>query len=236
MLVLTVAVGILLSAHTALIMALMKYACLPWFESSCASAILLLLCIYILVRTNRKLEIQIGNFIYFRGKRYYKELLGEATHDGLTGLYNHKYFMIMLQQELERAKRYRRRLSLLMIDVDLFKRYNDTYGHLEGDRVLTGLAVVFRHLSRQVDIVARYGGEEFVVLLPETDPAGARTMAERIRAYVEESQSLRPGVTISVGIGHFDGTESGMSCDGLIKRADEACYRAKSEGRNRVSA
>jgi diguanylate cyclase (GGDEF)-like protein len=160
--------------------------------------------------------------------------------DELTGLYNYRELQSRLNQEVERAARYESSLSLLMIDADDFKSYNDTYGHVAGDKALAELAGVMRSAVREVDFVARYGGEEFTVLLPETDSAGAFVVAEKIREAVadhdfpeaEVEGKARGPLTVSVGIATFptyaDDTES------LLSQADNALYRAKNEGRNRV--
>jgi diguanylate cyclase (GGDEF)-like protein len=160
--------------------------------------------------------------------------------DELTGLYNYRELQSRLNQEIERATRYESTLSLLMIDADDFKSYNDTYGHVAGDNALFELAGVMRAAVREVDFVARYGGEEFTVILPETDSAGAFVVAEKIREAVadhdfaegEAAVEARGPLTVSVGIATFptyaDDTES------LLRQADNALYRAKREGRNRV--
>ncbi|NJL29875.1 MAG: diguanylate cyclase, partial [Thermoanaerobaculia bacterium] len=109
-----------------------------------------------------------------------------ANTDGLTGLYNHRHFHERLQQEIERAERYRRALALIMVDLDHFKAYNDTYGHPRGDEVLIEVSRLLRQASRTTDIAARYGGEEFSLILPETTRTDARRVADRIRHCVEE--------------------------------------------------
>ena len=109
-----------------------------------------------------------------------------ANTDSLTGLYNRRSFQERLEQEVDRAIRYHRPLSLIMIDIDYFKMYNDTYGHLQGDSVLVEVARILKQLSRAPDIVARYGGEEFALILPETDKANAEALGRRLREYVEQ--------------------------------------------------
>jgi diguanylate cyclase (GGDEF)-like protein len=155
--------------------------------------------------------------------------------DELTGLHNRRFFERELKRETERARRFRRSLSLVILDVDHFKAYNDTFGHRAGDEALRRVAL---HLAdavpRQVDAVARYGGEEFVVLLAETDLDGARLVAERIRRSVESSDEFRRPLTISAGIAITLGEDG--DAEGLVLRADEALYQAKREGRNRVCA
>ncbi|MHB1421016.1 MAG: bifunctional diguanylate cyclase/phosphohydrolase [Bacillota bacterium] len=161
-----------------------------------------------------------------------------ALTDGLTGLYNHRYFQERIREELNRAERYESELSLMMLDVDHFKLYNDHCGHTQGDQVLTKLAQIISQSIRQVDVAARYGGEEFVVILVETDPIVATAVAERIRSAVEqyqfpgaESQPLGK-VTVSIGIAGYpvDATEAHE----LINKADQALYRAKNISRNKV--
>jgi diguanylate cyclase (GGDEF)-like protein len=155
--------------------------------------------------------------------------------DELTGLHNRRFFERELTREAERARRFRRSLSLVILDVDHFKAYNDTFGHRAGDEALRRVAL---HLAdavpRRVDAVARYGGEEFVVLLAETDLDGARLVAERIRRSVESSDEFRRPLTVSAGIAVTLGEDG--DAEGLVLRADEALYQAKREGRNRVCA
>jgi len=162
-------------------------------------------------------------------------LYEEAITDGLTGLYHHKYFRIRLKEEVERAKRYRHYLSLLMIDIDYFKRVNDEYGHLFGDIVLKEIAIAFKRWLRVVDIVARYGGEEFAILLPETSCESALKVGERLRKKVEEMKFEKEiKITISVGIGCFYGENMKFDDTELIRQADTALYQAKQRGRNSV--
>ncbi len=166
---------------------------------------------------------------------FYKEL---ARKDGLTDLYNHRFFNQLLETEVSRARRYNRVVSLLMIDIDHFKRYNDSHGHPAGDVALKRLAYLLRHSSRDCDFVARYGGEEFAVIAPEASTDSARRMAERIRSLVEEAEfdgeEVMAGgrLTISIGVATFPMQASDKR--ELVERADEALYRAKALGRNRV--
>ena len=160
-----------------------------------------------------------------------------ANTDGLTGLYNHRFLQERLAQEVERADRYGRPLSLAMADLDHFKRFNDAYGHPQGDEVLIAVARTLRRVSRSSDVVARYGGEEFTLLLPETTLADARVLAERARQCVEalrfqvgSAATGRP-VTLSLGLAPF---APGSDRESLIREADAALYRAKRRGRNRV--
>jgi diguanylate cyclase (GGDEF)-like protein len=162
-----------------------------------------------------------------------------AYVDGLTGMFNRRYYEQALERELPRARRLGEPLALLMLDVDHFKKYNDHYGHPAGDTCLVQVGqAIQRGLRRPGDVAARYGGEEFVVLLPSTDCEGAAAVAETIRAGVEELalehvQAPRCIVTISVGVCVLLVAESDTAAD-LVNRADAALYRAKQEGRNRV--
>lgn len=163
-----------------------------------------------------------------------------ATVDGLTRLFVRRFFQLQIDKELKRAKRYRHTVALIMTDVDHFKKFNDTYGHQQGDLVLREVATIVKASLRDVDIPARYGGEEFALVLPETTLDGARIVAERIRQNVERAliprQDGQPGelkVTISLGVSSFPDNEIGTS-DDFIKLADEALYLAKKNGRNRV--
>ncbi|MGE5416054.1 MAG: diguanylate cyclase [Acidobacteriota bacterium] len=158
-----------------------------------------------------------------------------ANTDGLTGLNNRRHFYDLAGQEIGKARRYQMPLSLIMLDIDFFKRVNDTYGHTCGDDVLRNVADCVQANIRTVDIHGRYGGEEFVVLLPFTTAEQACILAGRLRARVAEIATLSEqdtiNVTISLGVAgyHHDGTDS---LEELLKRADEALYSAKSNGRN----
>jgi diguanylate cyclase (GGDEF)-like protein len=160
-----------------------------------------------------------------------------ASTDGLTEVYNHRTFQECLAQEIARANRYSRPLSLLMIDVDHFKMYNDTYGHPQGDIVLRDLARLLREMSRTSDTVARYGGEEFAVILPETDGVSAQKIGQRLREQVERypfpGKEGMPGGTLTIRIGVATHVSAGGK-DALLQAADMALYTAKREGRNRV--
>ena len=160
-----------------------------------------------------------------------------ASTDGLTEVYNHRTFQERLSQEIARADRYSRPLSVLMIDVDHFKVYNDTCGHPQGDIVLQDLARLLREMSRTSDTVARYGGEEFALILPETDSVGAQKIAQRLREQVEgyafPGKEIMPGGTLTISIGVATHAPAG-SRDALLQAADTALYTAKHEGRNRV--
>jgi diguanylate cyclase (GGDEF)-like protein len=160
-----------------------------------------------------------------------------ATTDPLTGLYNRRQIITRLEEECERIQRGGIGLCCLMLDVDHFKRVNDTYGHLQGDEVLKMIAVQARASLRAYDVVGRYGGEEFIALLPETDLDTAQAVAERIRRAIEASVILKTATgqpeptTVSLGLTRW---RAGDTADALIHRADEALYRAKANGRNRI--
>lgn len=167
---------------------------------------------------------------------FYDRLQQLANLDGLTNLYNHRAFQDRLDEEIERARRGGHSIGLMMIDIDLFKIFNDTYGHLAGDKILKEVAKVIRESIRKMDVPARYGGEEFAVILPETTLQGALLVAERIRQEVSEKKidydGKRIGVTVSVGIALYP--EDGKDKKSLIASADLALYHAKRTGRNRV--
>jgi diguanylate cyclase (GGDEF)-like protein len=157
--------------------------------------------------------------------------------DGLTGLVNHREFYQQLRRELERARRYRHTVSLLLIDVDDFKRFNDRFGHLAGDLALRKIADLLRNCARATDIVARYGGEEFAVILPESTAAGALMLAERVKTEVADHNFLPqvPGeVHLTVSIGIYTAEEGAVSEDQFVGYADQAAYSAKGAGKNRV--
>lgn len=169
-----------------------------------------------------------------------KEKLRElAVRDGLTNLYNHRYFQELLDRELPRVERYRHHLSLILIDIDHFKKINDTYGHPQGDLILRSIADVFDQTIRKPDTAARYGGEEFVIVLPETDIKGAVILAERLRKKVEEMQFNLDGktvkVTISLGVTAYVPVEARKTKAEIIDAADKALYNSKNTGRNKLS-
>jgi len=176
--------------------------------------------------------------------------------DGLTGLYNRSYFFHRLNSEIERCKRYERIISILMLDLDNFKVFNDTFGHLEGDELLKNVADIIKDNIRQgsngnpydVDIPCRYGGEEFAIILPETSSGesvsvaerlrskvqtkAALMCAERIRAKIEQMDMDGKGITVSIGVSTYG--IHGLNGDELVRMADDALYKAKKGGKNRV--
>jgi diguanylate cyclase (GGDEF)-like protein len=159
-----------------------------------------------------------------------------ARTDALTGIPNRRTLEEVLASEVERGRRYRTITSLLMIDLDLFKRVNDVHGHIEGDRVL--IEAVRRMGSvvrREVDVLARYGGEEFVLILPETPPAGALIVAEKIRSAMEATPfPVAGGVRVTASIGVAASIGGALDAEDLLHAADLALYGAKEQGRNRV--
>ena len=161
-----------------------------------------------------------------------------AIRDGLTGLYNHGYLLDALAGEVARAVRYDRHLSVIFLDVDHFKQYNDQFGHQRGDMVLKQVSQILKDEIRKTDIAARYGGEEFVLILPETSKQDAFVVAEKIRKAVQESIANDVAdegpttVTISAGVASY--MEDGTDATELIAKADAAVYTAKNDGRNAV--
>jgi two-component system cell cycle response regulator len=168
--------------------------------------------------------------------KYHEEIYRMTIVDGLTQIHNKRALFEALEKELMRARRYERDLSLLMFDIDFFKRINDQYGHLAGDHVLRELARVVQERIRREEVFARYGGEEFVILLPETPLQGAAALAENLRQRVANHpfvfQGERIPVTVSIGTALL-GENDKVAAD-LIQRADEKLYEAKRGGRNRV--
>jgi len=159
-----------------------------------------------------------------------------SVTDGLTGLYNHKEFYRLLGTELERSKRYGTGISLLMIDVDNFKVFNDSYGHIAGDDALKKIVMAIKGAVRKIDISSRYGGEEFTVILPETDKPGAIVLAERIKSAVgsinfSPVEDERVHLTVSIGICSCRGE---LTIDQIVSRADSAAYLAKHKGKNMI--
>jgi len=170
----------------------------------------------------------------------YKKIEQMAITDGLTKVYNHRFFYQRIEEETLRAKRYGKVFSLIMMDIDFFKRFNDTYGHKAGDKALANVARILKETTRNVDLAARYGGEEFAVILPETDKDGAMAIADRIRRAIKntpfEIDPAKPmvGVTVSIGVASFPEDASGYA--DLIEGADQALYQAKNTGKNKVCA
>lgn len=168
----------------------------------------------------------------------YRKVQELAIKDGLTAVSSRRHFMDRLNEELERSGKFKYNFALLMVDIDHFKSYNDHYGHLVGDAILKDVGSTIRETIRQIDLVGRYGGEEFVLVLAETDRAGGMLAAERIRQKIQ-AKKIRVydeyvEVTISAGLAVFPG--DAKEAQALIENADEALYKAKESGRNRVCA
>ena len=164
-----------------------------------------------------------------------ENLQKEAIFDALTGCYNKKQIEILLEKFLSESLRYNVPLSIMMLDIDHFKKVNDTYGHLVGDFILKEVANILKSTIRHSDACGRFGGEEFIIILPNTKLIGAMKLAERIRKNIQNHEFIfnntKIFVTISIGITSASKTDSIFS---LIERADEALYEAKNKGRNRV--
>lgn len=155
-----------------------------------------------------------------------------AEKDALTKVYNRYKFESMLNQEIQRSNRYHTKLSLIIADVDHFKEVNDTYGHNIGDEILAKVAMLIQGKIRETDILARWGGEEFVILLPETDEAGAQQLAEKLRKLIElHAFTSVSTMTSSFGVCQYSGNATEKE---FIYKADTALYQAKKLGRNRV--
>lgn len=163
-----------------------------------------------------------------------------VSRDGLTGLYNHRYFQEVMDRELNRAERYGHSFSLILFDIDHFKKVNDSFGHQSGDQVLKLLSALATRVMRSSDVVARYGGEEFAVVLPETAETGVGVFAERLRRGVEQLQIVVDGltiaVTISLGATTYHCGVHRHDKSALIEAADQALYQSKGAGRNRVTS
>ena len=185
----------------------------------------------------RMLVLQRENFDLVVKNRLLSEV---STRDALTGLYNRWFVMEKIDSEINRALRHGSPMSLLMLDIDHFKRINDTWGHSAGDQVLQAIGQLLRDSCRVYDVPGRYGGEEFCIVLPETKPGNTSVVAERIRRRLEATE-LACGdgsvvVTASIGIAGMEAADSAeiLSPAALVDRADRALYSAKSRGRNRV--
>lgn len=170
----------------------------------------------------------------FQRVKLYEEVEQFAITDSLTGVHTRRYFMDRLEEEIERSLAHKTSLSILMIDADHFKKFNDVHGHLVGDQVLRSISTMIQENTREIDYVGRYGGEEFCVILPDTDSEGGVFVAERIRKTIEESTirayDTNLKITVSIGIASLprDGKASGE----LVDHADKALYHSKNRGRN----
>ncbi|MFN3531882.1 MAG: diguanylate cyclase [Candidatus Brocadia sp.] len=169
---------------------------------------------------------------------YEQKLLEMNTMDSLTGIYNRRFLEARLKDEFERHRRYSRHLSLIMLDIDFFKKINDAYGHQCGDFIIKSLALQIASIIRKTDIFARYGGEEFCCILPETNLNHALDLAEKLREAVANQnynyRDLSINVTISLGVAELQASDP--SPDFLLKKADDALYEAKRMGRNKIVA
>jgi len=170
-------------------------------------------------------------------KKTEDELLRLAATDPLTGAFNRREFTSLADQESQRANRYNRPLAIMMLDLDHFKKLNDTYGHAAGDKALQRFTTLCCNALRTVDVFGRWGGEEFVTLLPETDAEGAVVIAERLRKIVSQNlliyNNQKISFTTSIGIAQYRSGE--LTVEGPLSRADSAVYDAKKAGRNRIS-
>jgi diguanylate cyclase (GGDEF)-like protein len=162
--------------------------------------------------------------------RMYEEAKDLSLKDPLTGLANRRMMEIEFDRNMARVKRYGSPLSIIMMDIDYFKRYNDTHGHPAGDRLLAEVAGIVKEELREVDLAARYGGEEFIFFLPDIELEGAVAVAERIRKAVQDGSAI----TVSLGVASYHDGVGGK--DELVKNVDSALYQAKEKGRNRVEA
>lgn len=175
-------------------------------------------------------------FFYWNRKLSHlnRKLIHLAETDQLTGLYNRLKIDQTLNTEIHRAQRAAQSMSVIMLDIDFFKRINDLYGHQAGDQLLVGLAELLRQRTREIDLVGRWGGEEFIVICPYTNLEGALSLAENLRVTVEQQQFVQDQhITISVGVSTYQEGDTGKD---LVARADAALYAAKNAGRNRVRA
>ncbi|MGD9897518.1 MAG: diguanylate cyclase [Calditrichaceae bacterium] len=176
--------------------------------------------------------------LYHKLMKLYKIKEQQAITDGLTKIYNYRYFIQQLEREMNRGKRFRTPFSLLIIDIDHFKDYNDRHGHPEGDKILCQVSLILSENTRSIDTVARYGGEEFVIILPGLDKQNAIWIAQKLHNLIEDFefnlQQYQPlgKLTVSIGLANFP--DDGTDMEDLIERADQALYKAKKSGRNRV--
>jgi len=175
--------------------------------------------------------------IYLQLEKVRAEVHAMAMTDELTRAFNRRHFLKLVENELERAKRYQHALSIIIFDIDNFKKVNDTYGHLCGDAVLQDLSLICRAILRQCDAFARFGGEEFILLLPETEKPNALVVANKlcqlIANHMIEYKGIQLQVTISAGV--TTSSPNGDTLDDLLNRADQALYKAKKMGKNRLA-
>jgi diguanylate cyclase (GGDEF)-like protein len=191
-------------------------------------------------RDDMRMFIMLANQagLAIENSRLYEQMVIKSHTDSLTNLWNHGYFQFLLQEEIDKSKAIHMPVSLVMLDIDYFKNYNDTLGHQMGDRVLEEIAKVLKDYSRKIDKVCRYGGEEFAIILPQTNKKEAYFIAERLResvekhTFVQEEVQPRKRITVSIGIATFP--EDAEAKSELIAFADKLMYKAKAEGRNKT--
>jgi len=168
----------------------------------------------------------------FKASRLHAQVAELSLTDALTGLYNRRYFDLFLANEVDRSRRFSHTLGIMIIDIDFFKDYNDSFGHPAGDKALQFVARCLQQERRSADVVARIGGEEFALILPETDVEGASNVAEKIRVVISNSSELKRPLTVSIGISILQAAQ--IQTELIIQQADEALYEAKRRGRNQI--
>jgi diguanylate cyclase (GGDEF)-like protein len=191
------------------------------------------------------ITVLLGFFFLFTGRlskkisAAYEQIETMATADGLTGLYNRRHTLERFEEEMVRAKRLKKELGCIMLDIDNFKAINDTYGHLVGDKTLRKVAEILKNSVRTYDIAGRYGGEEFLIILPDTSFQEALRLAERIRKKIKESpvsqSEITEAILVTISLGVASMTDRDIAIDYMIKRADEGLYKAKGNGKDQVA-
>jgi diguanylate cyclase (GGDEF)-like protein len=164
--------------------------------------------------------------------RLHAQVTELSLRDPLTGIHNRRYFDLFLNSEVNRSRRLGKGMAVIILDIDHFKKYNDSYGHPAGDKVIQNVALCTREGRRNADVTARIGGEEFALILPETQMEGALIVAEKIQATIRNSSGFEHPITVSMGISAL--TRTGTTAEELVKEADIALYEAKQTGRNRI--
>jgi len=181
----------------------------------------------------REKEVLARIKLHLKLREYEKELEKLAFYDSLTKLYNRRYFDEIIPKLLKIAKRNHKIISIIMLDIDFFKKVNDNYGHLTGDKILQFLSSKLLSLTRESDIVIRFGGEEFIILLPNTEIAGAKKLAEKIRKEIENSVVTTENIKFTISLGVTE-IQMGEKTNKFLKRVDDSLYEAKNSGRNKV--
>ncbi len=209
-----------------------NYKYLLWGLLLLALMILILLIVFYFKNQEKKKLDKLNLELEQMVEKRTKELEKMTITDDLTDLFNRRHILKMLEVEIEKASRYNRNLSVIMMDIDFFKQVNDSHGHQFGDEVLKKLSNVLKQYTRNIDFVGRYGGEEFFIILPETDINQAYLAAEKLRQTIKETEieGLDSGITVSCGVAQFEGDQGNQ----LIKRADDLLYKAKAKGRDRT--